>query len=84
MLPRSCMSVVTILVVSPELPTPPALMLLERLPGEGGWFASGQEGTFSMASPHSPDGLVVRFDDDHAVANQELPAVGGEGLSGTG
>src|SRR5207247_1818754 len=31
-----------------------------------------QEGTFSMPSSHSPAGLVVAFDDDHAVANAGL------------
>jgi hypothetical protein len=30
------------------------------------------EGTFSMSSSHSPGGLVVSFDDDHAVANAGL------------
>jgi hypothetical protein len=30
------------------------------------------EGTFSMSSSHTPDGLVVAFDDDHAVANAGL------------
>jgi hypothetical protein len=30
------------------------------------------EGTFSMSSSHSPRGLVVAFDDDHAVANAGL------------
>jgi hypothetical protein len=30
------------------------------------------EGTFSMPSSHSPDGLAVAFDDDHAVANAGL------------
>src|SRR6266508_641057 len=30
------------------------------------------EGTFSMSSSHSPDRLVVVFDDDHAVANAGL------------
>jgi hypothetical protein len=30
------------------------------------------EGTFSMPSSHTPDGLVVAFDDDHAVANAGL------------
>jgi hypothetical protein len=30
------------------------------------------EGTFSMLSSHSPGGLVVSFDDDHAVANAGL------------
>ncbi len=30
------------------------------------------EGTFSMASSHTPDALVVAFDDDHAVANAGL------------
>jgi hypothetical protein len=30
------------------------------------------EGTFSMPSSHSPDRLVVVFDDDHAVANAGL------------
>jgi hypothetical protein len=30
------------------------------------------EGTFSMPSSHSPAGLAVAFDDDHAVANAGL------------
>jgi hypothetical protein len=30
---------------------------------------SNSEGTFSMPSSHTPGGLVVAFDDDHAVAN---------------
>jgi hypothetical protein len=30
------------------------------------------EGTFSMPSSHTPDALVVAFDDDHAVANAGL------------
>ena len=30
------------------------------------------EGTFSMPSSHSPNALVVAFDDDHAVANAGL------------
>jgi hypothetical protein len=30
------------------------------------------EGTFSMPSSHTPSGLVVAFDDDHAVANAGL------------
>ena len=30
------------------------------------------EGTFSMSSSHTPDGLVVGFDDDHVVANAGL------------
>ena len=30
------------------------------------------EGTFSMPSLHTPDALVVAFDDDHAVANAGL------------
>jgi urate oxidase len=30
------------------------------------------EGTFSISSSHSPNGLVVAFDDDHAVANAGL------------
>jgi hypothetical protein len=31
-----------------------------------------QKGTFSMPSLHSPDGLVVGLDDEHAVANAGL------------
>jgi hypothetical protein len=33
---------------------------------------SNSEGTFSMPSSHTPDALVVAFDDDHAVANAGL------------
>jgi hypothetical protein len=33
---------------------------------------SNSEGTFSMSSSHTPDALVVAFDDDHAVANAGL------------